>query len=180
MLKVSIGRRQEQDFFIRLTDVFHQLIKGRNDPIGHDQLLPVKMEIIVPLTPGGKCVVIPFFKYPGITEDLMLQPLPDPVDHHIRGRKFHICYPHADKLFILIRKSHRLIRMKNIVPESICVQRIGMSPVDHFIKIVHLIILLFFCFLLHYDSRTAFGLWDHTVIVSKGGFQCKQPHFSCQ
>ena len=148
IFKICIGWGQEKNLFIRFADILNHLKQSRDNTVGHYQFFAVECPVVFALAPCRECVIIALLKNSCVTENTLFQSLFNSVDDNIRCGKLHIRHPHTDKLFILIRKFHCLIRMEDIVTETIRVHCIRMTSVNDLIKIIHIVFLAISLFLL--------------------------------
>ena len=137
VFEIGVGRGQEQHPLVRGADVLHQLEERGDDAVGHDQLPLGELPAVAAAAPGGKGLVIAIFKDPRVAENALVQPLAYAVDDHVRRGELHVRHPHADELLVLVREHHALVRVEDVVAESVRVHGVCVAAVDYLVKIVH-------------------------------------------
>ena len=72
----------------------------------------------------------------GIAEDATIDTAVQRVQNLRCYTEFHICYPHANELVVLIGKYFFRTRVENIAAKPIGIQCVGMTAVDDLVKVV--------------------------------------------
>ena len=136
MEKIAVRRCRNDKGFAFTDQIFHQLIKSRNDSRGEAEFLLRKAPSVSGLAPSGESPVICTVKHHGIAENSSVDPLFQRVTDLRRCGKLHISDPHPNEFFIFEREYLFRTGVKNIPPKPIRVQCIGILPIDDFVKIV--------------------------------------------